>query len=235
MSNNSNDNSEAAAEADSNPERIDRHLYYLGPNMDHLISGLSAGMISTLILHPFDLIKTRLQVQTGTKIHQQSITQPPLSEYTKPKAITPLYKNSLDVCRSIIKNEGISSFYKGLEANLAGNTLAWGLYFFGYNRIKSYLTHYLHSGRKELNAGEHMLAASLTGSMVLLCTNPVWVVKTRQFLDYSNSLANHTTVTHKLGLLQSIRRIYKNEGIAGLYRGFVPGLLGVSHGKLITQ
>lgn len=35
---------------------------------EHLVSGMSAGIISTLVLHPLDLIKIRFQVNEGTGV-----------------------------------------------------------------------------------------------------------------------------------------------------------------------
>lgn len=73
----------------------------------------------------------------------------------------------------------------------------------------------------------HMLAAAESGALTLLLTNPIWVVKTRLCLqcDASNC-AEYRGMIHALG------QIYKEEGIRGLYRGFVPGMLGVSHGAI---
>lgn len=33
-------------------------------------------------------------------------------------------------------------------------------------------------------------------------------------------------------MVDALSKIYKTEGIKGLYRGFVPGMFGVSHGAL---
>lgn len=34
------------------------------------------------------------------------------------------------------------------------------------------------------------------------------------------------------GMCDALRKIYQTEGMRGLYKGFVPGMLGVSHGAL---
>jgi solute carrier family 25 folate transporter 32 len=33
-------------------------------------------------------------------------------------------------------------------------------------------------------------------------------------------------------MVDALRKVYHYEGVPGLYRGFVPGILGVSHGAL---
>lgn len=73
----------------------------------------------------------------------------------------------------------------------------------------------------------HMLAAAESGALTLLLTNPIWVVKTRLCLQCdSGSSAEYR------GMVHALAEIYKTEGIRGLYRGFVPGMLGVSHGAI---
>ena len=38
--------------------------------------------------------------------------------------------------QSIAKHEGIRQLYAGLFPNLVGSTVSWGLYFYGYNRLR---------------------------------------------------------------------------------------------------
>lgn len=82
----------------------------------------------------------------------------------------------------------------------------------------------------------HMLAAAEAGVLTLILTNPIWVVKTRLCLQLSNdpvapanSVAAHNQYK---GMLDGLVKIYKYEGVRGLYKGFVPGMFGVSHGAL---
>lgn len=78
-----------------------------------------------------------------------------------------------------------------------------------------------------------MLAAAESGVMTLALTNPLWVVKTRLCLQYGN-LDKLALPAYKRydGMLDAFRKVYRYEGFAGFYKGFVPGMLGVSHGAL---
>lgn len=73
----------------------------------------------------------------------------------------------------------------------------------------------------------HMLAAAESGALTLLLTNPIWVVKTRLCLQYDAAGS-----AEYRGMVHALAEIYRTEGIRGLYRGFVPGMLGVSHGAI---
>lgn len=81
--------------------------------LDQAIAGFTAGTVSTLTLHPFDVVKTRLQV---------SAQKTTISE----------------VLKSLSK-QGIRGFYRGIGPNLGGSSLSWALYFFWYSNIKDYL------------------------------------------------------------------------------------------------
>lgn len=39
-------------------------------------------------------------------------------------------------------------------------------------------------------------------------------------------------VTHYAGMTDALKKVWKIEGVRGLYRGFVPGMFGVSHGAI---
>lgn len=94
-----------------------------------------------------------------------------------------------------------------------------------YNAIKA---HRKEGRQTELSATEHLLSAAGAGAVTLCLTNPIWVTKTRLVLQYS---ADPSKKQYK-GMMDALVKIYRHEGIAGLYGGFVPGLLGTSHGAL---
>jgi len=62
------------------------------------------------------------------------------------------------------------------------------------------------------------------GASGTICTNPLWVVKTRFMTqDVASGEPRYRNTW------DALRRIYVAEGIAAFYRGMVPSLLGVSH------
>ncbi|KAK0139401.1 Mitochondrial folate transporter/carrier [Merluccius polli] len=94
-----------------------------------------------------------------------------------------------------------------------------------YNAIKAYTR----EGRQtELSATEHLVSAAEAGILTLTITNPIWVTKTRLILQYNS---DQTSKQYK-GMLDALGKIYRQEGVRGLYRGYVPGLFGTSHGAL---
>lgn len=59
-----------------------------------------------------------------------------------------------------------------------------------------------------------------------MCTNPIWVIKTRMLSTSSTHPGAYTSV------VDGTRQILRSEGIRGFYHGLLPSLFGVSHGAL---
>lgn len=181
---------------------------------EHLVAGISGGIASTLALHPLDLLKVRLAVNDGLVV-------------TRPQ-----YTGLTNAVTTIFRQEGIRGFYRGVTPNCWGAGASWGLYFLFYNSIKSHMSDGS-PAHTFLSPTQHITAACEAGALTLVLTNPIWVVKTRLCLQYGdfNELAIDPTKRYS-GMIDALRKVYRFEGVRGLYRGFVPGIFGVSHGAL---
>ncbi|XP_066479184.1 solute carrier family 25 member 32 [Tiliqua scincoides] len=194
----------APAPAATPPTRpLLRHVHY-----ESLVAGMSGGVISTLVLHPLDLVKIRFAVSDGLELR-------------------PKYNGILHCLSSIWKREGLRGLYQGVTPNMWGAGASWGLYFFFYNAIKAYKKE---DKLESLGATEHLVSAAEAGAMTLCITNPIWVTKTQLVLQYEAGV--DSSKRQYKGMLDALMKIYKYEGIRGLYKGFVPGLFGTSHGAL---
>ncbi|CAH2285735.1 mitochondrial folate transporter carrier [Pelobates cultripes] len=183
--------------------QVFRHVRY-----ENLAAGLSGGVISTLVLHPLDLVKLRFAVSDGL-------------------ALRPQYNGIFHCLSTVWKREGLRGLYQGVTPNMWGAGASWGLYFLFYNTIKAYKK----EGRVEnLSATEHLLSAAGAGALTLCLTNPIWVTKTRLVLQYDAGL--DPSKREYRGMFHALGKIYRHEGIPGLYKGFIPGLFGTSHGAL---
>jgi solute carrier family 25 folate transporter 32 len=107
------------------------------------IAGFTAGIVSTLCLHPLDLLKTRLQVDRSS-----------------PSQLG----GSLRVIRDIARREGgITAFYRGLTPNIIGNSTSWGLYFLCYGKTKDLMGRLRGSRVPELTSTDYFVASGLAG------------------------------------------------------------------------
>lgn len=169
------------------------------------VAGFTAGIVSTLSLHPLDMVKTRLQVDRSSSG----------------------FGTSLQVIRKIFYHEGgCAAFYRGLTPNLIGNSTSWGLYFLCYSSLKDTIRIYRKESEQILTSSDYLLASGSAGVITSVLTNPIWVIKTRMLSTGSHAPGAYSSFA------SGAKQIYQLEGIPGFYRGLVPALFGVSHGAL---
>lgn len=145
--------------------------------LESMACGGSAAVFAVNFTHPIELVKTRMQV-SGVGLGS--------------------------TISGVMKNEGISSFWKGIQ-------FAWG-------REGSYTTvklgayapvrDYIGAGEKDSPIYLKFLAGALTGGFGSILGNPFDVMKT---------LAQTSSGDVSLGKL--VGGMYKDQGIAGFYRG----------------
>lgn len=176
--------------------------------LDQFIAGVTSGGLATCILHPLDLVKTQFQVKTVSKSDLMS----------KPYLYTFHYLKNIYVRHGLFRG-----LYQGLSANLAGSTASWGIYFFLYDWTKAGFPKNSHGN---ISTGNYFLASSAAAIVTVFITNPLWMIKTRLCMQTPGLSSNYH------GLIDAFKRISKEEGVTGLYRGLVPGLFGVSHGAV---
>jgi len=91
----------------------------------------------------------------------------------------------------------------------------WKIVLCSYNTIKSSIQG--GNSKKPLGPSMHMFAAADAGVLTLLMTNPIWVVKTRLCLQYASDV-NMAESKKYHGMVDALSKIYKTEGIRGLYK-----------------
>ncbi|KAG0648281.1 FAD carrier FLX1 [Hyphodiscus hymeniophilus] len=191
----------------------------LSPALVETIAGLSAGTISTLVVHPLDVVKTRLQILRNT-------SKTPVSGFGIFKEL-------------ISKQEPIQSLYRGLTPNLIGNASSWAIFFYFKSVIEKQLLIF-HSGsssgaltgndvsdtRNTLTPIDYFLASGISGTMITMTTNPIWVLKTRMLSSDKGTEGAYES------MWQGATHVWQTEGPRGFYRGAGVSLLGNSHGAV---
>ncbi|XP_013607110.1 PREDICTED: folate transporter 1, chloroplastic-like isoform X1 [Brassica oleracea var. oleracea] len=179
---------------------------------ENATAGAVAGFTTVAAMHPLDVVRTRFQVNEGRGLSTS----------------LPTDKNTAHALFTITRIEGLRGLYAGFFPAVIGSTLSWSLYFFFYGRAKQRYARGSRDDDEKLSPALHLASAAEAGALVCLCTNPIWLVKTR--LQLQTPL--HQTRPYS-GLLDAFRTIMKEEGPRALYKGIVPALvLQVSHGAI---
>lgn len=174
-------------------------------SIDEAIAGLGAGAITTLTLHPIDNIKTRLQVPDGNMLSMKNL-------------------GTFKTFKYIINRDGYKGLYQGLTPNLAGGAISWGIYFWWYSIKKDQLRK--KNNGKRLTKTQNLIASSQSGLLAQICTNPIWLIKTRMCIQRPDDPNRYRNIC------DAVKHIYKAEGFRGFYKGMIPTLFGTSHGAI---
>ncbi|KAI0714003.1 mitochondrial carrier [Cerioporus squamosus] len=187
-----------------------------------MIAGAGGGLVASVATCPLDVIKTKLQAQRAVHGHKS-------------------YEGVVGTFKTILKHDGIRGLYRGLGPTILGYLPTWAIYFAVYDGIKR------HFGEKPVSEIEgvrhvypaaqvkgyqplarehpwtlHILSAMTAGATSTICTNPLWVIKTRFMTQPREELRYKHT-------LDAALTIYRTEGYSAFFRGLLPSLLGITH------
>ncbi|KAF7370943.1 Mitochondrial carrier protein [Mycena sanguinolenta] len=164
----------------------------------HLTAAAIAGIVTGTATNPIWVVKTRLQLESRTQT---------------------ALGGSWPTIKTIMRDEGIRGFYKGLSASYLGvteGTIQWVL----YERLKR-----LTAGTEGKGGALEwlgMLGSAGTAKCVAsLITYPHEVIRTRLRQPKVNGVMKYT------GLLQTLRLIIAEEGTRRLYGGLSAHLMRV--------
>ncbi|KAJ4822990.1 Folate transporter 1, chloroplastic [Turnera subulata] len=187
---------------------------------ENATAGAVAGFATVAAMHPLDVVRTS-QRRSGLQFSNLQEHCSRRSNHCSPRgtlSVIFLFTSPSTIFK------GLKGLYAGFFPAVLGSTVSWGLYFFFYGRAKE---RYSKSREGNLSAGLHLASAAEAGALVCLCTNPIWLVKTR--LQLQTPL--HQTRPYS-GLYGAFKTILREEGWRALYKGLVPGLFLVSHGAI---
>ena len=191
------------------------HFFHCFPGWDEIdpikyyIYGPSLFFFVRFALHPFTLIKTRLQMQkaiTG-KDEGHHMVQ---------------YKGAMDAVQKIVRYEGVRALYKGFGVATLG-MLSGQLYITWYEMIRKEITEindkFKLIGRANFDFARNGLAGGTASLLSQLIVVPVDIVSQKRMV--------HTGLPQKLAgecighmsVMEMCRHILKTDGISGFYKG----------------
>jgi solute carrier family 25, member 39/40 len=167
-----------------------------------LIAGMSARTFAVAAISPLELFRTRLQAYHPTENASS-------------------FRSVLDGISSLVREQGLRSLWRGLELTLWRDVPFSGIYWTGYEYLRrKFKEHEVFRRGGEGGFFEEAFTAGwFSGTLAAFLTQPFDVSKTRRQV-YSGGEISST-----IRLMSMIR---KEEGVRGLWKGFVPRMLKVA-------
>lgn len=154
------------------------------------LAGLIGGFAGVLTGHPFDTIKVRLQVQDG---------------------IHPKYRSTYHCISSIIRQETVFGLFKGMASPMLSLTFINALVFgVQANVMRLFDTPTLFS---------HWASGVAAGALQSTIAGPMELAKIRMQMEGVGEIEKSKYKNYN-GSINALQKVFRTEGVSGLYRGF---------------
>ncbi|KAJ3035001.1 mitochondrial thiamine pyrophosphate transporter [Rhizophlyctis rosea] len=177
-----------------------------------------AGTAATVITFPFDLLRTRFAAQGEPKV----------------------YTGIIQAIRLILRNEGVSGFYRGVGPSVAAIIPQMGIVFETYAVFQRWAGRVMRMPvgeelNKYMSGIDHFVAGGLAGMAGKTAVMPFDVVRKRlQIQGPDRNAYSVGQIPKYTGFTHCVRQIVRHEGFLALYKGLVPGLLKAAPSSAIT-
>ena len=194
-----------------------------------LIAGSIARVAAASVISPIEMFRTRMQAATAGRE-------------------TGVFAETLTGLRAMVHSQGYTSLWRGLTLTMWRDVPFSGIYWWGYEAVRNRLTDMRdppHSRRgprsKSRDNNNHtstfvdsFIAGATSGAIASVITTPFDVGKTRQQVLHHEpnkgvgKVASTTLRPEELAMPRFIYHLWKEEGMAGLFKGWVPRMLKVA-------
>ncbi|ODV61768.1 mitochondrial carrier [Ascoidea rubescens DSM 1968] len=159
------------------------------------IGGVFYGAAETLVGHPFDTIKVRMQTSEKR------------------------FKGPLDAAMVTYKNEKLNGFYKGCTPSMLSWIIMDSITLGSLHQYRYFLKQNFYNDYKTLPLFGHCIAGAMSGWTVSIISAPLEQIKSRLQIQYDSHSKKFT------GPIDCATTIYKLKGLKGLYSGLPSTLL----------
>uniref|UniRef100_UPI0037E953DB mitochondrial glutathione transporter SLC25A40 n=1 Tax=Semicossyphus pulcher TaxID=241346 RepID=UPI0037E953DB len=167
-----------------------------------LVAGAVARVGSATVISPLELIRTKVQSQ------KQS------------------YRELTACIRSAVETEGWRSLWRGLGPTLFRDVPFSAMYWYNYEKGKSWLCE--QNNTREPTFTITFLSGAVSGSIASIVTLPFDVVKTRRQVELGELQAKNLSSEVSTSTFSVMSRIVAQDGVGGLFAGFLPRLIKVA-------
>lgn len=194
-----------------------------------LIAGSIARVAAASVISPIEMFRTRMQATTS-------------------RNGTGVFAETLSGLRQMVKSQGYTSLWRGLTLTMWRDVPFSGIYWWGYETVRNSLTDMRdpshvktrpQSRSQSRDSSNHsstfidsFIAGATSGAVASVVTTPFDVGKTRQQVLQHEAPKDRSPGTalrpEERSMPRFLYHIWKEEGAAGLFRGWAPRMLKVA-------
>src|SRR5271170_6403770 len=170
-----------------------------------LVAGIFARTFAVIAISPIELFRTRLQAYHPTQNRST-------------------FRSVLQGINTLVREQGLRSLWRGLELTLWRDVPFSGIYWSGYEGLRHVFRKH-ETFRRGGEAGffeEAFTSGWLSGTLAAFLTQPFDVSKTRRQVYTSVEAGGELSTMKLMGM------IFREEGVRGLWKGFIPRMLKVA-------
>jgi solute carrier family 25, member 39/40 len=165
-----------------------------------LVAGTFARTFAVIAIGPIELFRTRLQAYHPTENRSS-------------------FRSVMSGISSLVREQGFRSLWRGLDLTLWRDVPFSGIYWMGYETLRLRFLKYevFRRGGERGFFAAAFLSGWLSGTIAAFITQPFDVSKTRRQVHTGDS-----------STVRLMGEIWREEGLRGLWKGFVPRMLKVA-------
>lgn len=167
-------------------------------------AGTVGGVAVTLVGHPFDTVKVRLQ--------------------TQPTA-NPIYSGAIDCVRKTLQWEGVGGLYKGVTSPLAGQMFFRATLFSAFGASKRWLATNPDGSTRALSTADYYKAGFITGAAAAFTESPIDFYKSQIQVQILRARADPAYKAPYTSVSECVRATLRTSGLRGPFQGLSATLL----------
>jgi len=163
-----------------------------------IFAGFCSGIAVTVVGHPFETLKVRLQ--------------------TQPSGKDQIYSGLTDCIKKTYQWEGLKGFYKGVSSPLVGQLFLRSAMFLTYGE---YLRRVSHDGARTLSYLDYAIGGSVTWTVGTLIECPLQLASSQIQVEIVRKKSIPNYVPKYTGVFDFVRKTFSTYGLRGMYQGYV--------------
>jgi hypothetical protein len=160
------------------------------PFYKKFVAGSAAGAIGSLAGNPFDVLKTKMMTDSGAEV-----------------------PSMVSTAKDLFKNQGVSGFYRGIEANIMRAMVLNGTKMACYDQAKGFIVDT--TGLPKSSLLTQFLSAVTAGFFMTCTVSPFDMIRTRLMNQPADAKIYN-------GAVDCAVKIATQEGPLTFWRGFMP-------------